>query len=1014
VPAPLYSARVRLTDVPFAFRRRLTRFQALAVYRLILLGGGHLQGPDGPVAGRAARGYRLALIAMLAVEHPRPLTREKVIGRLWPESDTERGRRLLRQTLHVLRGTLGDAAVLSSGDDLRLAPERLSCDLWEFRTALEHGDPDAAAGAYAGPFLDGVFVRRAAEFERWVETERAQLTQQYAETLEAIAERRVAAGDVAGAAAARRRLAELDPYHSRYALRLVQALVAAGDRAGALRHAAVHSALLQTDLGVEPDPEVAALAERLREPSRPSAQNGATQDPEILAHAVEETESLADEASPSSAELSRPSAAAATAPGRGGTDSAGAFTRRRWLLEREFVSPRARPLVVASVLLFGLLVTLLSGQRGELGLALLGIRAERTLLERGVLGERERIVLADFASATGDTVLAHVVTEALRIDIAQSPVITLVDPRQVRGALRRMHVEDARPLAVELAREVAVREGIKAVLAGEIARTGSGYLLSAQLLAAETGEILAAQRETTRDSTGLLPALDRLSRLMRRRIGESLRSVDASPPLAQVTTPSLAALQSFTQAVHLNAREGESDRVIALLEDAIRLDTTFSMAYRSLGNALGNLGEQRERQLAMLRRAYQYRDRLPDRERHHLLASYYDGIGEPEKSVRAMQTLLATYPHDGTALANVGAHYATLGDYARAEELTRRALAVDSSGVGELHNLLMWEFNQGKAEEAGITFGRLRQRFSNSDLVGLTSFHFAAARGHYAAAEAHTRAESIAHRGDLMREATLAWRAANLAAARGRLRDAERYATEAGELRFRRGLSGEPLQQALHLAHLELSVGRSATQALARAERLLESHPLASTPLRDRPLLDLAALHARAGNPARARTLKLEWEAAVPMQQRYDRLRKPGPMLWGTPLAWVLGEIALAEGDPEEAVRHFRRANEGGCLVCALPHLGRAFEAAGQPDSAISAYERFLHTPFFYRIFSDAHWRATAVERLGRLHEARGDHTRAAEYYRSFIDLWQDADPELQPRVREARRRLATMEGDGE
>jgi eukaryotic-like serine/threonine-protein kinase len=507
----------------------------------------------------------------------------------------------------------------------------------------------------------------------------------------------------------------------------------------------------------------------------------------------------------------------------------------------------------------------------------------------------------------------------------------------------------------------------------------------------------------------LIPALDRLSKQLRRRIGESLRSVEASPPLAQVTTPSLAALQSYTQAVHLTAREGESARVIALLEDAIRLDTAFSEAYRSLANALGNLGEQRERQLAMFTRAYHYRDRLPDRERHHLLASYYDGVGEPEKSVLALQTLLATYPHDGVALANLGAHYMTLGEYARVEELTRRALSVDSSGVGELHNLLMWQFNQGKTEEAGTTFGQLRTRFPDSNLVGLTSFHLAAARGDYAAAEAHTRAEGAAHRGDPMREASLAWRAANLAAARGRLRDAERYAAKAGELRYRRGLPGEPLQQALHLAHFELSVGQPAPRALARAERVLASHPLAGIPLRDRPLLDLAALHARAGEPARARTLMAEWEAAVPLQQRHDRLRKPGPMLWGTPLPWVLGEIALAEGRPLEAVRHFRRANEGGCLVCALPHLGRAYEAAGQPDSATSAYERFLYTPFFYRLFSDAHWRAPVVERLAQLHEARGNHARAAEHYARFIELWQDADPELQPRVREARRRLAAL-----
>jgi DNA-binding SARP family transcriptional activator len=143
------------------------------MHRLLLLGGAFLEGPDGPLTGRAAQGHRLALLALLAAEHPRPLTRDRLMACLWPQSDSERGRRRLRHALHLLRAALGKDALLSHGDELRLDPARLGCDLWEFREALERGALEAGVTAYGGPFLNGVYLDDAEEFERWVEVERS-------------------------------------------------------------------------------------------------------------------------------------------------------------------------------------------------------------------------------------------------------------------------------------------------------------------------------------------------------------------------------------------------------------------------------------------------------------------------------------------------------------------------------------------------------------------------------------------------------------------------------------------------------------------------------------------------------------------------------------------------------------------------------------------------------------------------------------------------------------------------
>ena len=251
------------------------------MFTLRLLGSASLDGPDGPVAGRAGMRQRVALLALLAVEHPRPISRDKLVAYLWPESGSDDARHLLRESLYILRSALGDDSVLGTGDDLRLNPDRLACDLWEFEAALARDDPEAAVGLYHGPFLSGFHLTDAEEFERWVDGERSRLARRYGKALEELAEREMRGGNRLRAVEWWSRLAAEDPYNSRIALGYMQALEAAGDRAGALRHASVHSELLRTDLDAAPEREVIVLAERLRLESR-VASAGATAPAEAI------------------------------------------------------------------------------------------------------------------------------------------------------------------------------------------------------------------------------------------------------------------------------------------------------------------------------------------------------------------------------------------------------------------------------------------------------------------------------------------------------------------------------------------------------------------------------------------------------------------------------------------------------------------------------------------------------------------------------------------------------------
>jgi DNA-binding SARP family transcriptional activator/TolB-like protein len=217
-----------------------------------------------PLAGAAAQPRRLAILALLARAGDRGLSREKAIGYLWSDSDEERARRLLSQAVYMLRRDLGSDDAIVGARDLRLGSDVITSDVAEFQEALNARSYERAAALYDGPFLDGFHLPGAPEFERWVDDERRALEHDAATAFEKCALACEARGDHASAVTWWRRLAANDPVNARVAVRLMRALAAAGDRNGAIRHAAIHEALVQEHLELPPDVEVMRLAEELR------------------------------------------------------------------------------------------------------------------------------------------------------------------------------------------------------------------------------------------------------------------------------------------------------------------------------------------------------------------------------------------------------------------------------------------------------------------------------------------------------------------------------------------------------------------------------------------------------------------------------------------------------------------------------------------------------------------------------------------------------------------------------
>src|SRR3954470_2041501 len=236
-----------------------------------LLGGASLRSGDAPLSGPPAQRHRIALLTLIVGAWPQSLSRDRAMAMLWPERDTANARRLLNLAVHVLRGTLGEGAITSTGDGLLLDPSRLKCDLQEMRTAIEADAPENIVRLYAGPLLDGFHLDDSTDFGYWLDERRNELAHAYVGALLALTERQEKSEDVHGRVRTCLRLVAADPHSGVYAQKLMRALDAAGDRAAAIQHAGENARRRRADLEVGPDSGVMALAEQLRRaPARSS------------------------------------------------------------------------------------------------------------------------------------------------------------------------------------------------------------------------------------------------------------------------------------------------------------------------------------------------------------------------------------------------------------------------------------------------------------------------------------------------------------------------------------------------------------------------------------------------------------------------------------------------------------------------------------------------------------------------------------------------------------------------
>ncbi|MGD8322224.1 MAG: tetratricopeptide repeat protein, partial [Gemmatimonadota bacterium] len=628
----------------------------------------------------------------------------------------------------------------------------------------------------------------------------------------------------------------------------------------------------------------------------------------------------------------------------------------------------------------------------------LGVGPVGSLVAQGVLDVRDPVILADFQDRSEDASLADAVTDAFRVDLVESQVVTLVDGRMVQDVLQRMGRPSDTPLTPDVAREVAVREGIKAVVEGDVSRVGSGYLLAASIVLPEDGHTIAAFRETADGDADLLPAIDRLSQRVREKAGESLRDVRAGAPLEAVTTSSLEALRKFAEATRADER-GDVEGAIDRLREAVALDPGFAMAWRLLAVVLRNRGGDHAGVVDAVTRAYEHRSQLTERERHLTEAFYhYVVTGDQDEVIRAYRAVLDRHPDDAVALNNLAVAYQDREQWADAVTLLRRAVSGPARSRSAYNNLVMSLYNTGGKEDAlqvleewrglyPVDFSYYRQR--TSTLWGM---------GKHDEAMAVLDSGVVSLEDDLVGRLRLIQRGDQMALARGHLRDAERRARQGLAETEARGIGQGTFVFRTDLVDILMTEGGDTLAELRRLDRTATELFADMAPL-NRAYGQVGWYWARYGRDADH------------AERWWDRLRAVTPEAAKSGQSFANEElsrrhwIALLRGRPREALEDLRELQRREpCSVCRLRETATAFAALQQPDSAVAYLERWVDGDDFENVVGKDTSLGEVLPELARLYEQMGRTEDAASTWRRFADHWADADAVLQPRVEAARK----------
>jgi tetratricopeptide (TPR) repeat protein len=608
------------------------------------------------------------------------------------------------------------------------------------------------------------------------------------------------------------------------------------------------------------------------------------------------------------------------------------------------------------------------------------------------LTEKDTVVLTDFSNTTGDPVFDGTLKQALAVDLEQSPFLNILSDRKIGATLKLMGRPPTEHVTADLAKELCLRTGSKAILAGSVSSLGSQYVIGLEAAACTTGDTLAKEQAEAASKEGVLKALSTAATSLRARLGESLASVQKFDVPVEATTPSLEALKAYSMGI-TTGRTKSNAEAIPFMKRALELDPNFAMAYAGLAVEYGNLA-QASLAADNARKAYDLRDRVSERERYRISALYFQNVtSEVEKTTEAYELWAKSYPRDMVPHTNLGVLYAELGQYDKAIAETEAAQRLEPSRA-----------NYGNLASFYIVVNRLKDARQTIQEAQRKNFDDLVIRG-----DLYSLAFLSGDTAEMERQ--VAWAAgrpneedqmlnihADTQAYYGRLDKARDLARRASDSAVRSDAKETGAQWLVYQGLREAELGNvtAARQVIARA--------LALAPGRDVKVLSALAL-ARSGETVQSRTI-------------FEALQKSEPSNTLLKVYWfpvIEAAIAMAQQAPDRAVvalepslpYELGQAPPGtNGLMYPAYIRGLAYLAQKNGSAAAAEFQKFLDHPGVIQNFLLG---SLAHLQLARAHVVSGDTAKAKTAYQDFLTLWKDADPDI-PILKEAKAEYAKLQ----
>jgi Tfp pilus assembly protein PilF len=662
--------------------------------------------------------------------------------------------------------------------------------------------------------------------------------------------------------------------------------------------------------------------------------------------------------------------------------SAGAASRTGWRLKR---MARKRWRVGVTVLL---------------AIAILALAIHFYPRRTAALSTKDTIVLADFANKTGDSVFDETLRQGLAVQLEQSPFLSLVSERRIQQTLRLMGQSPDKSITPEIARELCQRAGSVAALDGSIASLGKQYVLELRAVNCHTGDTLARAEATADGKEQVLKALSQAAGKMREKLGESIATAEKfDTPLDQVTTTSLDALQAFSRGRVSMMGKGDFTAAIPQLEQAIRLDPNFALAYAALATCSYDLGES-SKAADYAKKAYELRDHVSERERLAIESQYHlFATGDLEKARQALELWAETYPRDLVAQVDRDANYGTLGQFNKSLEGLKRAVQMDPGSALAITDLFANSIETDHFEEARNLAVEAQTKKMDSPALHLGLYQLAFLQNDTAEMAKQVN-WALGQAG--IEDAILAAQA-----------DAEAFS---GQLSKAREFSRKAVASALKADEKETASGYEANAALREA---LFSNPVEA---RQRAAAALALSSQRDVEYGIALALALN-DANKHSQAQITKLTEDlahrfpeDTVVQFNYLPTIKAVIEINLKNPAKAIEILEAASpyELGSPSNISMSLslypvyvrGLAYLSSKQGKEAAIEFQKILT---HRGIVQTEPIGSLARLGLARAYASQGDSVKARAAYQEFLTLWKDADPDI-PILKEAKAEYAKLQ----